>query len=109
MFLGTGLFAQSEKPATPVGNDSFLQVITPLNEKAAKVNAAYSQVLVAATGSRSVYVTATAALNEACNTYIAELQKLQASNPYNTDLRVAAAREEATVKKIQTDYCPAGK
>lgn len=110
ILLGTGLFAQSEnKPATPVGNDSFLQVVTPLNEKAAKVNAAYYQVLAAATGSRSVYVTATAALNDACNAYLAELQKIEASNAYNADLRLAATREQATVRKIQTDYCPTEK
>jgi hypothetical protein len=110
VLFGTGLFAQSDnKPTPPVGNDSFLQVIAPLNEQAAKVNAAYNEVLAASTGSRAVAAAAQTKLNDACNVYLAELNKVAAANPYASALQQSVFNEKAAVNKIQSQYCPTGK
>lgn len=110
VLLGTGLFAQSDnKPAAPVGNDAFLQQITPLNEQAAKVNAAYYEVLASSTGSRAMAAAAQTKLNDACNAYIAELNKQQPVTIADIKFKEAVSREIAAVKKVQSDYCSTGK
>jgi hypothetical protein len=108
VLLGAGLFAQSgNKTTTPVGNNDALQQIVSLKDQAAKVNAAYSQLLIAATGSRTVYAAAVTTLNEACNVYLAELKKEEASQA-NAAIRSSISNEQALVKKIQSDYCSTG-
>ena len=109
VLLGSGLFAQSEnKTTTPLGNEPLLQQITLLKEQAGKTNAAYANVLAAASGSRATGAAAAIALNDACNAYLAELKK-QATTTTDAATQEAIARELALVKKMQADYCSAGK
>lgn len=109
VLLGTGLFAQSEnKTSILVGNEVLLQQNIQLKEQATNVNAAYDKLRAAATGSRSSYVVATTELNDACNIYLAELQK-QSANTVNAEFNAAISREIATVKKVQSDFCPSVK
>ncbi|CAN5749969.1 hypothetical protein BH11BAC7_BH11BAC7_25920 [soil metagenome] len=109
VFLGAGLFAQSEtKTMTPAGNEPLLQQIPLLKVQAGKTNEAYAKIFAAATGSRSTYATAVTGLNDACNAYLAELKK-QGASITDAATQAAVAREITLVKKIQTDYCPATK
>lgn len=110
ILLGTGLFAQSDnKPATLIGNEPLLNNVVQLKEHAKNVNAAYDKLRASTTGSRSTYAVAIAALNDACNNYLAELKKQQALSTSGSEINEAITHETATVKKLQSDFCPAAK
>jgi hypothetical protein len=108
VLTGTLLFAQSETK-TIVGNEILLQQISPLKDNAGKVNAAYDHLRASGAGSRSTYAIAVTQLNDACNAYLAELNKQKASKTNNAALNDAISREIAAVKKIQADFCPTAK